>query len=251
MDPGDIVLLVLAGAACGLVNSIAGGGSLILFPALLVTGLPPLAANVTNSVATWPGYLGGVGAFRAEIGQRKHLLPPLLVATLLGSVTGCVLLLVTPSSAFDVVVPVLVLIATVMTALQPVVKKRLKDSAGADHPPTASAVVAVFFATIYGGYFGGALGVIVLGVLALTIKDTIKNLNATKSVISLLDATVSVVIFGLFGPVDWLSVAIAAPTCLVGGYLGGRIARKMNETVLRVCVVTLGAVVTVALFLKI
>ena len=82
MDPGDIVLLVVAGAACGLGNSSAGGGSLILFPALLVTGLHPLAANVTNSVATWPGYLGGVGALRAEIGQRKHLLPPLLVGLL-------------------------------------------------------------------------------------------------------------------------------------------------------------------------
>jgi uncharacterized membrane protein YfcA len=247
---GDVVLLVLAGAGCGLVNSIAGGGSLILFPALLLTGLPALSANVTNSVATWPGYLGGVGAFRREIGERPHLLPPLLVATLCGSITGCVLLLVTPSSAFDVVVPVLVLIATVMTALQPVVRRRLKDDASAEHRPTISAIVAVFLATIYGGYFGGALGVIVLGVLGITIKDSIRNLNATKSVISLLDATVSVVLFGFFGPVDWASVAVAAPTCLVGGYLGGAIARRMNETLLRACVVTLGAVVTIVLLLR-
>ena len=251
MSFGDVVLLVLAGAACGLVNSIAGGGSLILFPALLLTGLPPLSANVTNSVATWPGYVGGVGAFRSEIGERRHLLPPLLAATLAGSITGCVLLLVTPSSAFDVVVPVLVLIATVMTAVQPMVRARLKDSAGADRRPTVGAIFGVFVATIYGGYFGGALGVIVLGVLGLTIKDSIRNLNATKSVISLLDASVSVVIFGLFGPVDWASVLVAAPTCLLGGYLGGSIARRMDETVLRVCVVALGAAVTVALFLRI
>ena len=126
MTGWDVVLVAAAGAACGVINSIAGGGSLILFPVLLLTGLKPLDANVTNSVSTWPGYVGGVGGFRAEIRERRHRLPRLLLATVAGSVTGCVLLLATPSSAFDVIIPWLVLAATVLTALQPAVRKRLR-----------------------------------------------------------------------------------------------------------------------------
>lgn len=247
-------LLAVAGLACGMVNSVAGGGSLILFPTMLLTGLPALPANVTNSVATWPGYLGGVGAFRKEIGERRHLLPWLLGATVLGSTTGCVLLLVTPTAAFDVVVPVLVLAATAMTAAQPAVRRRLQARAagerGTDRRPTNVAIGAVFLATIYGGYFGGALGVIVLGVLGLTVDDSMRNLNATKSVVSLVDATVSVLVFGLFGPVRWLHVAVAAPTTLLGGYLGGRLARRLDERLLRASVVVLGLAVTVTLVVR-
>lgn len=247
---GSLLLVALAGAACGVVNSIAGGGSLILFPTLLLTGMSPLSANVTNSVTTWPGYLGGVGAFRSEIGARKHQLPWLLGATLAGSGIGCVLLLNTPEDSFDVVVPWLVLVATVMTAMQPVVRKRLKDQDTTDARPPTMAIAAIFLATIYGGYFGAALGVIVLAALSLTLNDTIKNLNATKSIISLVDASVSVVVFGLFGPVEWQYVLVAAPTTLLGGYAGGRMARKIDENVLRALVVGLGAIVTVILFIR-
>ena len=244
------LLVALAGALCGLVNSIAGGGSLILFPTLLLTGMSPLAANVTNSVTTWPGYLGGVGAFRDEIATRRHQLPWLLGATVTGSTIGCVLLLVTPEAAFDVVVPWLVLAATVMTAFQPVVRRRLRDRPTTDHRPPTRAIGAVFLATIYGGYFGAALGVIVLAALAVTLDDSIRNLNASKSVISLVDASVSVTVFGLFGPVEWAFVAVAAPTTLIGGYLGGRIARRLDEGVLRAMVVALGGLVSVALFVS-
>lgn len=250
MSIWEAALVAAAGGACGLVNSVAGGGSLLLFPALLLTGLSPLAANVTNSVATWPGYLGGVGAFRSEIGDRRHLLPWLLAATVAGSTAGCVLLLVTPSSAFDVVVPWLVLTATAMTALQPAVRRRLKDRPARDHRPPASAVVAVFAATIYGGYFGAGLGVIVLGVLGLTVNDSVRNLNATKSVITLVGASVCIVIFAMFGPVQWLYVVVAAPTTLAGGYAGGAIARRLDEQVLRSSVVALGALVSVVLFVR-
>src|SRR3954451_19944305 len=143
------LLVALAGAACGLVNSVAGGGSLILFPTLLLVGLPPLTANVTNSVAAWPGYLGGVTAFRRELSGRRRMLTWLVGVTIVGATTGCVLLLVTPSGAFDVVVPVLVLPATIMTALQPAVRRRLRASpTGTDRRPATAALVAVFAATI-------------------------------------------------------------------------------------------------------
>jgi len=243
-----IVAVALAGGACGVFNSIAGGGSLVLFPVLLLVGLPPLSANVTNSVATWAGYFGGVGGFRDEIREQRGRLPRLLVATVAGSGIGCVLLLITPSAAFDVLVPLLVLAAAILTGVQPLVRKRLADRAATTVRPSWTAVGAVFLATIYGGYFGAALGVIVLGVLGLTIGESLRQLNATKAVISLVDASVSVVVFGLFGPVHWGYVVIAAPTTLLGGYVGARVARRVNETVLRITIVAIGVVVAGVLF---
>lgn len=248
MSPWSLIAVAVAGAACGVVNSIAGGGSLILFPVLLLTGMRPLEANVTNSVSTWAGYVGGVGGFRQEIRAQRATMPRFVAATLAGSTLGCVLLLITPGEAFDIIVPWLVLGATALTALQPVVRARLKDRSGLTNQPNASAVIGVFLATIYGGYFGGGLGVMVLAVLGVTVRDTLRNLNASKAVISLVDASVSVVVFGLFGPVQWVYVAVAAPTTLLGGYAGAAIARRLDERILRICVVVVGVTVSGYLF---
>ncbi|MGI8755431.1 MAG: sulfite exporter TauE/SafE family protein [Acidimicrobiales bacterium] len=240
MSGGEIALVALAGLACGAVNAVAGGGSLILFPALIATGMGTLAANVTNSVATWPGYLGGAYGFREELGSQRHRLPPLVVATLAGSTTGCVLLLVTPSGAFDAIVPVLVAAASLLLAVQPIVARRAGEPTDGSRVHQRAQVVSIFLATIYGGYFGGALGVIVLGVLSLTVPETLRRLNGLKNGLSVVDASVSVVVFGLFGPVQWVAVAVAAPATLVGGYLGARMARRINDRVLRWCVVVFG-----------
>jgi uncharacterized membrane protein YfcA len=151
-----------------------------------------------------------------------------------------VLLLVTPSDAFDVVVPVLVLLATALTALQPRIRRRVVERATGTSGVSRVAMGAMFLATIYGGYFGAALGVIILGVLGVTIRESMRELNATKSVLSLVDASVSVVVFGLFGPVQWALVGVAAPTTLLGGFLGAAIARRLDEQVLRRSVVVLG-----------
>lgn len=241
MSPAELALVAVAGLLCGMVNAVAGGGSLILFPALMASGLGTLPANVTNSVATWPGYVGGLFGFREELKGLGRRMLPLFLVSLAGSVTGCVLLLTTPSAAFDLVVPVLVLFATLLVVIQPGVKRWM-----AKREPTPGRTQqvllypALFLATIYGGYFGGALGVIIIGTLALTTTDSLPRLNAIKSALTLVDCTVSVVIFGLFGPVDWLRVAVAAPTTLLGGYVGARIALKLDETKLRVAIVGLG-----------
>ncbi len=251
MSGWDALLVAAAGLACGLINSIAGGGSLVLFPVLLLTGLSPLDANVTNSVSTWPGYLGGVGGFRAEIRERRSRLPRLLHRDDRRDRSRGACCSSRPlRAAFDVIVPWLVLVATALTALQPVVRRRLRESTAADGSVGLGALVGVFVATIYGGYFGGALGVIVLAILGLTIHDTLRHLNATKSVISLVDATVSVIVFGLFGPVHWVYVAVAAPTTLVGGYFGASIARRLDERVLRACVVVFGLAAAIYLFVN-
>jgi len=244
------VLVALAGLACGAVNALAGGGSLILFPALVATGMGTLAANVSNSVATWPGYLGGAYGFRAELGSQRHRLPPLVVATLAGSTTGCVLLLVTPTSAFDAIVPALVAAASLLLAVQPVVARRAGEPGEGGRRHGRVQVLAIFAATIYGGYFGGALGVIVLGVLGLTVPETLRRLNGLKTGLSVVDASVSVVVFGLFGPVQWVAVAAAAPATLLGGYLGARVARRIDEVVLRWCVVVFGLAVAAYLALR-
>lgn len=249
MTAADIVLLVGAGLVGGAVNAVAGGGSLIVFPALLATGFGTVAANVTNSVAQWPGYLGSTVGFRTELaGQRSRLLA-LSLSAILGTVAGCVLLLTTPAEAFDAVVPLLVLLASLLLGVQPLIARVTsppEDSAG----PARSIplYVAVFLASIYGGYFGGALGVILIGVLALTVKDSLRRLNALKTALSLVVASVTLAAFGIFGPVDWLAVAIIAPSALVGGFLGAKIARRLNDTVLRWCVVVFGVAVAVYLF---
>ena len=245
-------LLLVAGVAllAGGINSIAGGGSLILFPTLVALGMGTVAANVTNSVAQWPGYLGGIAGFREEyVGQRGRIIRFGLVAVL-GGVTGSVLLLTTPTEAFDIVVPVLVLMASLLLAVQPLITKRLKkaEENGPRRDP-AWLYVALFLATVYGGYFGGALGVILVAVLGVGLHR-LKLANALKSAISAVTATVTVVIFGIWGPVDWLVVAVAAPATLLGGFRGARVATRIPTTPLRVLIVTLGVAVAIYLFVR-
>ncbi|SFK57143.1 sulfite exporter TauE/SafE family protein [Geodermatophilus ruber] len=246
-------LAIAAGVAlvAGGINSIAGGGSLILFPTLVALGLGTVAANVTNSLAQWPGYLGGVLGFRAEYrGQRGRLLRFGTVA-LLGGTAGSVLLLTTPSAAFDVAVPVLVLLASLLLAVQPLITRRLKrgedDGRGRD---PVWLYVALFLATVYGGYFGGALGVILVGVLGVGLHR-LKLANALKSALSAITATVTLVIFGIFGPVEWSVVAVAAPASLLGGFLGARVATRIPTTPLRVFIVVFGVAVSIYLFTRI
>jgi uncharacterized membrane protein YfcA len=246
----DLVLAAGVAFVAGVINSIAGGGSLILFPTLVALGMGTVAANVTNSVSQWPGYLGGVAGFRSEYaGQRGRLIRFGIVAVL-GGTAGSVLLLTTPSEAFDVVVPVLVLLASLLLAVQPLLTKRLQDQDGGVRRDPVWLYVALFLATVYGGYFGGALGVILVGVLGVGLHR-LKLANALKSALSAVTATVTLVIFGLFGPLDWLVVAVAAPLNLVGGYLGARIATRIPVGPLRIFIVVFGVAVAIYLFFRV
>ncbi|WP_433507535.1 sulfite exporter TauE/SafE family protein [Pseudonocardia halophobica] len=248
-SPGQLVFLLVAGLVAGAINAIAGGGSLLVFPALLAVGLNPLAANVTNSIAQWPGYVGIVVGNRRELREQRRRIVLTCIMAALGSVVGCILLLVLPGSVFDAVVPALVILASVVMALGPYLKRWI-GTPDPDAPDrTAWLLPAVFLAGVYGGYFGGALGVILISVLSLLANDTLVRLNALKGLLSLVAASVTVVIFSLRAPVDWTAVAILAPTTLVGGYLGARIARRMPDAVLRWFVVVLGLAVGVYLLL--
>jgi uncharacterized membrane protein YfcA len=246
----DLVLAAGVAFVAGVINSIAGGGSLLLFPTLVALGMGTVAANVTNSVSQWPGYLGGVAGFRSEYaGQRGRLIRFGLVAVL-GGTTGSVLLLTTPSEAFDVVVPVLVLLASLLLAVQPLLTRRLREQDGGVRRDPVWLYVALFLATVYGGYFGGALGVILVGVLGVGLHR-LKLANALKSALSAVTATVTLVVFGLFGPIAWLVVAVAAPANLVGGYLGARIATRIPVRPLRIFIVAFGIAVAIYLFVRV
>jgi uncharacterized membrane protein YfcA len=246
-SPGSLVFLLVAGLLAGGVNAVAGGGSLLVFPALLAVGFPPLAANVTNSVAQWPGYVGIVVGVRKDLqGQRRRILLTSAVAVV-GSALGCVLLLILPGAVFDAVVPALVLLASALLGFQPWIKRWI----GAPEPGAPdrlrALLPAVFLAAVYGGYFGGALGVILIATLSLCAHDRLVRLNALKGLLSLVIATVTVVIFAFEAPVDWLAVALLAPTTLVGGFLGAQVAQRLPENVLRWAVVVVGAAVGIYL----
>lgn len=236
MNAGQLVLVSGAGVVGGFVNSIAGGGSLLLFPALVATGMGTVPANVTNSVALWPGYLGNVVALGpGNRPGRSHW--PVFVAAALGAVAGCALLLLTPASSFDVIVPFLVIGASLLLGLQP----RIKAALGEHMVDRRTHLLAgAALGGIYGGYFGGGLGVIFMALLGLTVAAPLTQVNVLKGLLQLLVATVTLIIFALFGPIHWAAAALVAPLSLLGGVVGGRFARRLSEPVLRACVVVFG-----------
>jgi uncharacterized membrane protein YfcA len=250
VQTADAVLTAGVGLLAGGVNAVAGGGSLLLFPALVAAGYGTLAANVTNSVALWPGYVGGVAGFRDELGGERGRLATLSVITALCTAVGCVLLLSTPEGAFDIVVPFLVLLATLMLAVQPRVSQLVGALREGAHANKKVLYPAIGLASVYGGYFGGALGVILLGTLALTVPERLRKLNGLKTVLQLVVASVTVLVFGVFGPVDWVAVAVIAPAAMVGGFAGGLLARRLDDALLRRIVVGFGVVVAALLFAR-
>jgi hypothetical protein len=248
MDVVEVVLLIVAGLAAGAVNAIAGGGSLITFPTLIAIGLPPVAANVTNSIAVCPGYLSSVVGSRADLGGQGRWLRTLIPTCVVGAVLGCGLLLGTPARAFEVVVPFLVLAAAATLAFQ----RRLRNLVG--HPRTVAARrqavtvhAVVFVGAIYGGYFGAALGVMLVAALALVLDESLNRINALKNVLSATAGVVTVVVFAIFGPVHWGAALTLAPATVIGGYAGARLARRLPAPLLRALIVAFGTVIGLVL----
>ncbi len=247
----EVLLLLAAGIAAGGINAIAGGGSLITFPSLIATGLPSVAANVTNSISVFPGYVSSVAGSRADLAGQGHRLRRILPTALLGSVGGCALLLLTPARAFEVIVPFLVLAAAATLACQ----DRLRGLVG--HPRAMSSRRAavtlqavIFIGAVYGGYFGAALGVMYVAALALILDEPLNRINALKNVLSAAVGLVTVVVFAIFAPVNWLAVLILAPATIVGGYLGARLARRLPARVLRFLIVAFGTAIGLVLLYR-
>lgn len=246
LSTGREVLIGLAGLGAGIINGIAGGGSLVSFPALLAVGYPALQANVTSTVGIWPGYLGGVAGFTAELrGQRDRLLG-VGVAVLTGSIAGGVILLTTPSSAFAAVAPVLVLFASALFAVQPLLARRLRaEQTSRSH--RVALQIGAFLASAYGAYFGAGLGVVLLAVLGSCIPDRLVRINGLRSMLSLIINTIAALIFVADGRVGWIAAGLLAGGSLLGGYAGARLSRAVPTVVLRTVVIGLGLVTGIKL----
>jgi len=248
----DLLLAGLAALAAGAVNALAGGGTLITFPALIALGLPAVAANVTNTVALCPGYIGGTLAQRKDLRGQAGRLWRILPAGVVGGVVGGLLLLETGEKSFRALVPWLILGASLLLAVQDPVRTWLTRRLGANHGTRLGrlAWLPVLFASVYGGYFGAGLSVIVLAALGLTLADSLTRLNALKQTISFSVNLAAAVFFLFSGQVVWSVALVMAVGALIGGTLGGRFAGRIRPSTLRWTVVVIGVVVSIVYFAR-
>jgi uncharacterized membrane protein YfcA len=247
MSALEALAIVGAGLVAGTVNTIVGSGSLITFPTLLAFGFMPVVANVSNTVGLVPGSLSGAVAYRDELrGQRPRLLV-LGTASLAGGVTGAALLLALPGSVFKHIVPVLILVACVLVALQPRLSARLAQRRQR-HVHGGPVLFASVFATgVYGGYFGAAQGVILVSLLGIFVADDLQRLNATKNVLALVVNGVAALVFIAASHVSWEAAGLIALGSIVGGQVGGVLGRRIPAPLLRVVIIVVGVTAAVAL----
>lgn len=247
------LVIFFAGVAAGAINSIAGGGTLISFPALLWIGRDPIIANATNTVAMWPGSLAGAFGFRRELSTVRRWLLLLIVPSLLGGALGSWLLLRTPSSTFERIVPFLILGATILLALQEAITRRLPPPTANHQPPTRWIVFVLIFQLlvgIYGGYFGAGMGILMLAALGLIGLTDLHQMNGLKNILAVCINGIAAIYFAFSKAVVWNDVFVMMAGTILGGYFGARIARRLGRKFVRVAVVIIGLVMTIALFAK-
>jgi uncharacterized membrane protein YfcA len=249
----DITLIGFAAICGGFVNAIAGGGTLITFPTLTALGVPPVIANVTNTVALCPGYIGGTLAQRADLGGQQKRMWISLPTGILGGIAGGVLLLSTSDATFRKLIPYLILTAVILLVFQ----DRLRNSvmarmsgSGHSQPHEAWVTPLVFLAAVYGGYFGAGLGVMMLAVLGLVLDDSLTRLNALKQSLSFVINSAAALFFLFSGKVLWTAAVVMTIGSLAGGVLGGRVASRIKPAVLRWTVITIGMIVAIIYFIR-
>ncbi len=253
MSGHDFLFIGLAAVAAGAVNALAGGGTLITFPMLTFLGVPAVSANITNTVALCPGYFGGTLAQWNDVQNQKTRLWIIVPASIIGGVIGGYLLLKTGERLFRELVPYLILLASALLAIQEPVRawlvRRLADGESSARMERL-AWLPVGLASVYGGYFGAGLSVIVLSALGLTLEDTLTRLNALKQAVAF-SVNVAAAIFFLFsGQVIWSAVLVMAVGALIGGVLGGRLAGRIKPSTLRWTVVTIGVIISIIYFVR-
>src|SRR4051794_12146385 len=240
MTPLDALAIFATGLAAGCINVIVGSGSLITFPVLLAFGYPPVVANVSNTIGLVPGSVSGALGYRRELeGQGRRCLR-FGFASFLGAITGAVLLLTLPASAFKAIVPAFIAVALVLIVLQPRLSRRLaarRPPGGHEGPVPALAVLG---SGIYGGYFGAAQGILLLAVLVLALPDDLQRVNALKNVLAMFVNLVAGIVFALVAHVRWDAAALIAVGSVIGGQLGARYGRRLKPGALRVVVVVVG-----------
>jgi len=249
LEPQALVLAGGAAVAGGIVNAIAGGGSLITFPTLVALGLAPVTASLTNTVAMCPGYLGATLAQRRQLAGQGERAARILPFAALGGAAGALLLLATDERAFSIVVPFLLLFASLLLAGQERLRRWLVARTSHAHAAWWAAV-PVGLSAVYGGYFGAGLGVIVLAALAVVLADTLVRINALKQTVSLVVNVAAAIVFVASQRVDWPVAGVMLAGSLAGGAIGGAIAARVPGGVLRWLVVGVGLVVAGIYFAK-
>ena len=248
MSAAQIASLALAGVAAGAINTVVGSGTLITFPVLLAFGYAPVTANVSNTIGLVPGSVSGAVGYRRELeGQRRRMLR-LGTASLLGGTTGAVLLLVLPASAFKAIVPVFIAIALVLVVLQPRLNRLLaqrqisRENEGGWWTP-----LGVYAAGVYGGYFGAAQGILLLGMLGVALPQDLQRTNALKNVLTAIVNGVAGIYFVFAAHVEWAPAGIIAGASIVGGQIGAHYGRRLHPAVLRGVIVVVGVTAIVRL----
>ena len=252
LTPTQYGFLAIAAVAAGLINALAGGGSLITFPTLMAVGIPPVMANVTNTVALCPGYLGATLAQKKDLHGQQKRIRLLLPSAVIGGIIGGILLLNSSDKVFERLIPFLILLAAALLAFQDTLRSWLQRRQGdkKGNIPEIWAVLPIALASIYGGYFGAGLGVIELAILGLFLKDNLTRLNALKQLLSLVVNVAASWFFLFSNQVYWSAAIVVAIGSLIGGLLGGKLARIISPSYLRQTVVILSIIIAIVYWLR-
>jgi uncharacterized protein len=242
----EALFVLAAGIGAGTINAVVGSGTLMTFPALLAIGIPPVVANVSNTVGLSPGTAAGALGYRRELaGQRARVLR-LLPASLLGGIVGAVLLLKLPDSAFHAIVPGLILLGCALVILQPWLSQRINLPA-TGHRGTWWLLPSVFAAGVYGGYFGAAQGVLLMAILGIGLDSNLQRMNGIKNILATVVNSIAAVLFIIVAHVDWTAALLIAVGSTIGGFVGARFGRKLPPMVLRGLIVLIGVIAVVTM----
>lgn len=242
----EALIVFAAGIGAGTINAVVGSGTLITFPALLAIGLPPVVANVSNTAGLAPGSLAAAWGYRRELSGQRGRLVRLIPASFVGTLIGAVLLLALPSSAFDAIVPVLIILGCVLVLLQPRLAKLINRPAG-DRNGAWWVWPAVLAAGAYGGYFGAAQGVLLMAILGIGMDPNLQRMNAIKNVLAMVVNAVAAVLFVIVADIDWRAALLIAVGSTIGGFVGAAVGRRLPAFALRVFIVVIGVVAFVTM----
>lgn len=249
MTVWEMLAVLVAGIVAGGVNAVVGAGTLVTFSTLVLIGVPPLTANVSNTVGLVFGSISSSLGYLPELRPQRRRLVRLAPASLLGGVTGAVLLLVLPSSAFDAIVPALVLLGVVLVVLQPRLSRRLGAPHHLAHAPGILLIGGVYLAGVYGGYFGAAQGVLLIALMGTLLDQDLQRVNALKNVLAAIVNAVAAVVFVLVADVDWTVAVLLAVGASFGGWFGARAGRRLPAAALRAFIVVVGLTAVAVLVL--
>ncbi|HUR60937.1 MAG TPA: sulfite exporter TauE/SafE family protein [Candidatus Thermoplasmatota archaeon] len=253
-EPGFLLLLFLASLLGGAQNAVAGGGTFLTFPSLIASGFDSKSANITSTVALWPGSVASIFGYKADLPRDRRLLLSFVAVSILGGILGAFVFLRTPTVTFDRLIPFLFALAVCIFAFGPALSRRLRLAHAHDGPipngKLAAFALVQFLVGFYGGYFGGGIGILMLAAFAALGMTNLNAMNGLKAVLGSLINGVAILVFGLLGTIDWPVALLMVAGSVVGGYSGAHLSRRVDPAILRRVVILIGTFVTTLLFLK-